>query len=196
MVWQIGRTTVHIGVWFWVSLSLLLIFDRSGTGALSLAAILIHECGHLAVMALMRAPPRRVSFRAFGILLDTDRLRSLSYRQEALVLLAGPAANLLTAALALLCGGKALWFAAVNLIIGLFHLLPFAALDGGSLLALLLRRQSPSGRGERIADLVSLLLLIPVFLLSILLCLSGKVNFSLPLILSVAILGSIQKTTA
>ena len=194
---RIGRTTFEISVWFFASLAALLVLDRSMTGALSICAVILHEGGHLFAMYLLEVPPNRVKFRAFGILLDTAWMRSLSYGREAIVLLSGPAANFLTASVCLLISSDAQirLFGAVNLAIGVFNLLPFAVLDGGSLLTLIIRRQSMTGRGERIADLCVLVLLIPVFLISLMMCLSGKVNFTLPVILLVAILASIRKTS-
>lgn len=120
------------------ALTLLLAWDATGLGRLSLLCALLHELGHIAAFWVFTHKKPQLQFSLNGITLKLDGAR-LSLRQEDLLLLAGPAANLLAA---LACGlllrrraGHLLYFfCCENLCMALFNLLPIGFLDGGRLL--------------------------------------------------------------
>lgn len=110
--------------WFWLC-----------NGGEMLAIIFIsaalHECGHLLALYAVGGRLIRMRVNALGAVMETDS-RRLGYRQELLVVLAGPAVNLAAAAgSASWLGERAALFAGVNLVLCLFNLLPIAPLDGG-----------------------------------------------------------------
>lgn len=100
-----------------------------------LTAALPHELGHYLVLRHYGGRVAQVRITALGAeMLTAGRL---SYGAEWLSTAAGPLVNLLLALLFGLLGR--LWdgtylYAGVNLLLGLFNLLPVAPLDGGSLL--------------------------------------------------------------
>lgn len=102
-----------------------------------LGAAAVHELGHC--LALWRLGARITGLRIgiLGAVLETDS-RNLSYGGELLAVLAGPAANLLSAMLLTLVGGIR-WAVPVgaHLVLGVFNLLPVGPLDGGRALYLL-----------------------------------------------------------
>lgn len=129
---------VLAGLW-WV-----LYTDHTGLVRIGLLAALLHETGHvLAWMALTRSlPVLRLSTGGIG--LDATRA-VLSRRETFLLALAGPAVNLAlcAATLAAMQRQASYWgyfFAAANLALGLFNLLPFGPLDGRRMLDVLRRR--------------------------------------------------------
>ena len=110
----------------------------AGAGEALPAAVLSalsHEAGHLLALRLAGARVECVRLTAFGaeILADT---RYLPYLREILCTLAGPAVNLALAVLLARAAQNNL-AAGVNLVLGVFNLLPVPALDGGRVLHLL-----------------------------------------------------------
>ncbi len=121
--------------------SLLLLGDATGYARLALAASVCHEGGHMLAFRLLQKRWPALEVSAFGITLSL-RGAALTARQDFWLALAGPAVN------GALCAGMLLWmeypgrytvagcsFAAVNLLVGAFNLLPVPGLDGARLLA-------------------------------------------------------------
>ena len=130
---KLGR--VEVGSSFLFLGALLLYWDQGGLLAACALGAALHELGHILSARLMGAKVRRLAVTALGAEMELDRRDRLSYRQELFVLLAGPAVSLL-AGLAAARGPWRGWpgmdlFAGANLALGVFNLLPLAALDGG-----------------------------------------------------------------
>lgn len=118
-------------------------------GALPFAVMLIsaagHELGHLLAMAVLRRYPRRIDLLPMGALIVCPE--GIPDREELVIALSGPAASLCLASAA------ALWFAffgtvtafyafSVNLVLGIFNLMPVRKLDGGKALRCFLNGRS------------------------------------------------------
>lgn len=120
------------------ALWLLLYRDHTGLARVGLLAALAHETGHvLAWLALTHTLPV-LRFSTGGIGLDAS-VAMLSRWQSFWLAAAGPGVNLLLCAglLLLLQRQASYWgyfFAAANLALGLFNLLPFGQLDGRRML--------------------------------------------------------------
>nr|WP_326165843.1 site-2 protease family protein [uncultured Oscillibacter sp.] len=116
-----------------------------------LGAAAVHELGHWLVLRMLGAEVTGFRLSALGAVLETDS-RRLSYGGELAAVLAGPAANLLAAAvLAALGGGR--WAAAVgaDVVLCVFNLLPVRPLDGGRAAYLLASWLGGPDAGERAA---------------------------------------------
>ena len=145
MEFEWGGTRYSFTFGFFAVLALWLLCDRSGLGLPALGGVLVHEGGHILVMRLTGARILAMRFCAVGVRLEKRGL--LSYGRETAVYLGGVAANLLAAGVSvLLCGWNG--FAAVNLALCIFNLLPVGRLDGGVLLGLALCR---AGKPEQAA---------------------------------------------
>ena len=116
-----------------------------------LGAAAVHELGHWTVLRLFGAEVTGFRVSVLGAVLETDS-RRLSYGRELAAVLAGPAANLLSA-LTLTAVGEGRWPAAVgaNLVLCAFNLLPIRPLDGGRALYLL----ASWGRGPAAGELAA-----------------------------------------
>ena len=98
-----------------------------------LAACAVHETAHLLVLYLLGGRVRSLSLGILGAQIDTELPRWALLAAT----LAGPASNLL---LAPLFACSAPRFALVNLLLGVYNLLPVPPLDGAQILALLFPR--------------------------------------------------------
>ena len=114
----------------------------------TVAALAIHELGHVLAFSLCKEPAPRLSLAPAGLRLASAR--PLSHRAEGLIALGGPLANLLLATLffllAIKCGGAHEYLsvcAILQLSAGLWNLLPIGDLDGARILSSLLSPLSP-----------------------------------------------------
>lgn len=134
------RITVAFDFSFFAAVALTAVLG-GGYAAIGLAACIWHELGHLAVMKIMGISVKKVVFYGAGIKIVTDR--QLEYARFGIgfaVLIAGSAANFTAAAALYRCISMDIrLFAAVNLVIGAFNLLPLQNLDGGKIIILLIR---------------------------------------------------------
>ena len=123
-----------------------------------LLAAAMHECGHLAALALLRVPVLGLRLGAMGAVLYAPGAARLSYGRELAVTLAGPAVNLLSAPLVAALAARWGWdwgylFAGAHTVLGVYNLLPIPPLDGGRALYLLLAWRWGPDAGERVASL-------------------------------------------
>lgn len=102
---------------------------------LTLAASLLHELGHVAVIVFFRRKISRISIGVCGAIIETE---ILNYKQEILCAAIGPLINLLAC---LICFQRYYLFGLVNFILFAYNILPVYPLDGGRILrcVLLLR---------------------------------------------------------
>lgn len=155
-----GGTRWCWGVPFLLLLALLLLLDQSATAMLCLLASFLHEGGHIAALFLMGYPPKEVAVGVCGIRL-IPHAHPLETRRQAVVLLAGPAVNLLLAAV-LWQAGCAPAAVAAHAVLGVFNLLPVEALDGGQVLRCVLQTRWEDHRAERTVRWVSVAVLLPL----------------------------------
>lgn len=137
---RIGRITAAFDFSFFAAVALTALLG-GGYAAVGLGACIWHELGHLAAMRVLGIPVKKVFFYGAGIKIVTDRqLEYAPFKTGFAVLIAGCAVNFAAAAVLYQFDdtGLKLW-AAVNLVIGTFNLLPLQNLDGGKIIILLIR---------------------------------------------------------
>lgn len=137
---RLGRITAAFDFSFFAAVALTALLG-GGYAAVGLAACIWHELGHLAFMTALDIPVKKVLFYGAGIKIVTDRqLEYAPFKTGFAVLIAGSAANFAASLVLYQFGDTGLkLFAAVNLAIGAFNLLPLQNLDGGKILILLIR---------------------------------------------------------
>ena len=122
-------------------------------------AVLLHELGHLAAARLLRVPVTAVVLWPMGGF-TAVRLSPGRFRAELGIALAGPSVNLLLVLLIAGLGGwegpGARWrpevvFGWLNLLLGLFNLLPVFPMDGGRILRSALAMALGEGWGTWLA---------------------------------------------
>ena len=137
------RRTVFQVDFFFLAAAALILADLSPLrGLLMLMPALLHEGGHLLMLAVCGGRPSAIRLQLFGVGVEGGR-EQLTRRQELLVLAAGPLVNLFCAGFfafpaprfspemtELLC--------LPHLALGLWNLMPVPPADGGRILVLLL----------------------------------------------------------
>ena len=179
MSFCVNGCRVSVSLPFAAAVAFLLFADSTGAAAAGLLAAAVHEGGHLAVMCVFGAPPAAMRFNPFGVDLKRGENR-LSFGREALVALAGPAANLLLAGgLWLLHNPAFSMMLTANLILAGFNLLPVEPLDGGqALYAALCMRVSGEAAAKGV-QVLSFFVVVPLAALGLLLLFQSRYNFTL-----------------
>lgn len=181
---SIGRCQIRLHFLFLAALVIVLFTDLRAFTLISIAAAVIHEGGHLLMMALCGVPPKSVMIHAFGVVICEQTQVALSRHREVLISLAGPAANGIAAGISLLCHR---WipvesFVLTNGALGLFNLLPVDSLDGGRALWIWLSPVMEPSALSRLLTGLSLLCILPMATLGFWTLLTSPWNFSLLLV--------------
>lgn len=137
---------------FFALTAVFLFVDSGGFALAFLGAAALHELGHLLAMSFFGVRVRLVELRMSGMLIHRDDRCHTGFLQETCILMAGAGTNLLAAVLLYLAGGEgAMHFSAANSALAIYHLLPVAGLDGGSLLLLFCTGLLGCRRGTAVA---------------------------------------------
>lgn len=133
---------------------------------LILSAATVHELGHLGALYWFGARIRALRIGVMGAVLEADCQR-LSYGKELVVVLAGPAMNLVCAWILsrFMVGCETV--VGIHLVLGGFNLLPIRPLDGGRALELFLTWIFDPFAGETITCAISA---VTAIFLAILIC--------------------------
>lgn len=173
---------ISFSFWFFVVLMTFALIGREQLLVYLLLPVVLHEAGHLLIMAVCRVKIRSIRFTAFSVDIEKGNTATLGYGKEILINLGGVLVNLI-AALWLYCTAfqsmRVMLLIAVNLAIGVFNILPVGNLDGGEILRLLLERRGNPGMAAVISRACSFLLLIPLFAAAIFMLFRGGENISL-----------------
>lgn len=151
-------------VLFWITL--ILGFEEPRIATLTILSALVHESGHLIYLKLKL----KANSNMRGVL-SGFRIRpseTLSYREEAILYLSGPLANLCVAAALLPFQSEwARIFLALNVATALSNLLPIEGYDGYGALRAILEKGNPNGPGVRSLEVVSTAIIFSLCVLSI-----------------------------
>ena len=164
-------------------LALAYALDTEGLFPYFAAAALWHELGHVAAVYVCGSRIRAFTFAPFGFCLHFDAM--LSYPCDAAIAAGGAGANLLAAFL-LSVAAKYLpqlhnltLASGVNLLIGLFHLLPALPLDGGRTLYAILAQITDEHRAFAVTRALSLLTGTAITALGVYILLKTRYNISI-----------------
>ncbi len=152
----------------------------------TLAAGLLHEAAHLTAIAALRRKPLSLRISAAGLQLTAAGTAVMPMRIFAVILLAGPLANLLCAGGFLAAGMQGA--AAANLSLCLFNLLPCRSTDGGTLLYAMLEQRFLPHSPELPRRILQLLCTAAVALIGLWMCCAGLRNLSLGAMLAYLLL--------
>ena len=154
-------------------LALILCTDTKGTALMCLLACALHETGHIVVMYAMGCPPERITLYGGGMKL-TGGGKSIP------VIISGCAVNFFLFAAFYFCADdyNLQLFGVINLLTGLFNLMPVQPFDGYNLLERLIIKLFPPERAISVMKAVEIVTCVVISPLIILFFLGGNVNFS------------------
>ncbi|MBQ8186002.1 MAG: hypothetical protein IJ037_03925 [Clostridia bacterium] len=115
-----------------------------------MAALVIHELGHLAAAKILGVPLVRFRLSPMGGVMSFDFSHS-TYGREAAVHLAGPFAGILSAAVGWFVL-RDFFFTGISVTLACVNLLPVIGLDGGGMLSCLLNRFLTPEQAWRISE--------------------------------------------
>lgn len=131
MKFKIAGCWVFISPVFMGMLTILLVIDQTGLMGTMLCAMLLHEVGHLTVMAWFGCFPREILLLPFEINIASDQSCATLF-EKFCISAGGIGMNLL--AFSLIKGE----FGTINLYLALFNALPLYSMDGYQMVSLLL----------------------------------------------------------
>lgn len=181
MKFKLMGTEVYVSFLFAAVVAFMLAIDRTGLIIPTLLAILLHETGHLFAMWIMDCNPKSV--RLIPVSVQIVRSFSPKPQGELAIALCGPIVNLVVF-VALFSNWVAyrnetvLIFALLNLILGAFNLLPVNGLDGGTVLAEILRRKYQEYIVSRVIHYITLTFAVVAVSVGIYMTVIGKFNLS------------------
>lgn len=181
MTFKLSNTYIQIKFLFVALITFLMFVDESGIFIFCYLSSLIHELGHIVAVYICGDKIDRIVFDIYGILIHKQE--NLSYSKQLFILLLGPFVNII---IGFLFGfSKLSWagfFAASNMVLGIFNLLPISGLDGGEIVSIVLEYFL----GDRISRVVSVLISVAMLLPMAFLCfynfMEKKGNFSLVIV--------------
>lgn len=132
---------------FFAVVALVSFFDGTGYILLGLLCCLLHELGHICAMCIFEVPPQKIQFYGAGIEISVNE-KMTSLKKELIIEMAGCITNILIFFILYFFARSftVKIFATMNLIIGLFNLIPFKHFDGGKIIDLLLDTYSTKYR--------------------------------------------------
>ncbi len=179
LAFHIGPCRVRIDFSFFALTAFCCIFTGAEGGLACFLAVCIHEAAHIAAMLALGAYPSKAVLSALGCRIETAGQTALTDRGNALVSLAGPGANWLSAALASVLGLSGSAFCGASFALAFAHSLPIEPLDGGLAMRYLLRGIFRADKAERISRIISTLFLVPLSTLGFMVLLHTRYNYSL-----------------
>ena len=172
-----------IGIsFFGIVMLFVLMLSRSYISFAAIGAALLHELAHVSVARMLGTKLTKLKLGIFGASLSMDST-STSYKNEILICLAGPMANLLSAAIlvSFLKSSSEFtdMFLYASLFLGLLNLLPISDFDGGRILFCTVAEYGSPSLASRVLKTASFLLLFLLWTLSVYLILRLGASLSL-----------------
>ncbi len=133
MEFRLAGARIRVSFFFLLMLALFLLQDQFQLAPILIFSMLFHELGHLLLLCLWGKRITGLTLTPFGIGITTPTTTRLSYGKEISIVLAGSLVNLLLAGI-FYCLPNGALASAINLVMGLFNLLPILPLDGGQAL--------------------------------------------------------------
>ena len=182
MRFKLFDTEIYISFLFAAAVTIMLLTDKTGYMLPALFAIVLHEMGHLFMMWILECSPKRIKLIPASVQITAPFQKR--YRNDFLVAACGPFVNILlflTLYFNYLVFKKevTLYFALLNLVIGVFNLLPLKGLDGGTILFCILEKSKGPDKASVILKIITLVLAVAIILAAITLTVQGKINISI-----------------
>ena len=133
---------------------------------------MIHECGHLIAMNIVNVKTNRIVFYGAGIKILPENRRMLSFKEDLFILSGGCLLNFISIPIFLFLGRNNdlfCFFAILNLITGLFNIIPLKNFDGGKIIDLIIERYCPHNCIRFLKMLIKIIYVFLIIFVSIIL---------------------------
>ena len=163
----------------------MILTDKSGIISYGFLFALVHEIGHILAMMLFKVKIEKIKFGFINIdLFSSSCDKIIKDKVNIIILFSGFFANMLFCLIFYICffyGGEKIYYfwSMQNLFIGILNLLPVDSLDGGKILRIILNKHFSFFLVEKILKYISIVILIPLFLLGVYVLFYSCCNFSL-----------------
>lgn len=193
---NIFNTRITVTFWFAAVLAVMMLTDKSGLIIPTTFAVLMHETAHIVAMNFLGVAPKEIVLIPGSIQIFETGVSEI--KTENAILLSGPLCNIV---FFLIFYGLGFWlqkvrlmvYGAVQLVIGVFNLLPAKGLDGGSLIYnIVLKRKNVCGARTAV-KLTSIFVVFCFVLVGTVMLLNGEVNISFYIIALYILIFSILK---
>ncbi len=182
MKFKLFGTEIYISFLFAALITFMIATDRTGLIIPTFFAVVLHEIGHLFAMWVTECSPRSINL----IPASVEIVRSFSKKKygETVIAICGPAANFIVFLGTYINYLKTnnetvITFGLLNLIIGLFNLLPVWRLDGGTVLFNIINRFFGALKAERAVKITTLVTAVSIIILGIFATIKGFFNPSI-----------------
>lgn len=179
---KIGNIKICLHFSFFAIIALLLLIENMRYAIYGLYACIIHELGHLMMMQLVGVKTDKIVFYGAGIKIVLKRENILPFWKDILILISGCIINFMTFGIFwFLSFDKQglLVFSVINLLIGLFNLLPIKCFDGGKIVDLFIERFLPLEMIPKAKLAVKIICILLLLSILILFFINKNTNFTL-----------------
>lgn len=180
MTVRFKETKVSISFWFAFGITVFLLFDSTKIVLINIISAMLHECGHCIAMIIFKENPKKIEVTPFGMRIRRNAVNKMSFNREIVVALSGPSVNFVIFGVSYFLNFRKV--ADLNLILGVFNLLPCEPLDGYRVIHFLLLRKLAEEKADKISDLLSAIVIAFVLASGVLIFYRSKYNFSMILV--------------
>jgi stage IV sporulation protein FB len=166
---------VEISYFFLCAITLAIAFDKTGLFYLTFFASLLHEAAHLFFLIIFKASISDIKLTIGCV--GVEYSDNLSKCESIICLAAGPFMNILIGLIVKFLDNDL--FCIINLVLGVYNLLPAYGLDGGLILAKILEGKLTYEKAETITDISTCIIAALFFYLFVYGVMQNSVNFSL-----------------
>jgi len=196
MKFKLFGTEIYVSFLFAAIITLMLATDKTGLALPSLFAVFMHEIGHLFAMWVLDCNPKSVRLIPASVQISSSVTNR--YRKDISIALIGPLVNLIlfgSLYFNYLCFKNKITqiYALINLVVGLFNLLPVTGLDGGTILFSLIAKKCELNRAMLTLRISTAIMALAAFIIAVTLTVRGKINLSLYIVTIYLFMGAIMK---
>ena len=181
MKFKLLNTEIYVSFLFVAVITVMLATDKTGLAFPVILAVAMHEAGHLFAMWLLESAPK--SIRLIPASVQITRSINGKYKNDILIAVSGPVVNLvlfvtLYVNFLVFKNETVLYYSLINLIVGVFNLLPVTGLDGGTALFSLLAKKTDINKALLVLKIITLSMATAVTFLAATLTIRGQLNIS------------------
>ena len=178
-----SKTEIELSYFLICLIAIILIIGDLQRFVFCLFSVIIHEAGHILMMAIFKTPPEKIKISAFEISISDKQRQSRSKKQNLLIIFFGPFVNFICFIcfflLYLFCNKVFLPLAVANISVCIFNMLPVLSLDGGQLIYILLSFKFEHHICDKVVNIITFIFIFPLAVLGFFVLFKSKYNFSL-----------------